>query len=253
MCLFYIVNGTSRISSLPSLTFSVAPTTSWWILSISVSCDKNWDVWSADVKALLNTLHLSDWGNDMEGTLLTCCKTFSAKISWSLEISTTFPSICLVGTKSKHDISHQHNMPSISKPFQMALVSPGYVWCWVIFTSGVLFHLEQTHPRFSVATTTTMSCPRVILILSHALVVSVTWHFYCEDGRDTAHMCLCITTVPQLTLFPTWTKWNYQPTPVIVKLFRGVFLKERVCWCTHLTSSTRLFISLINLWFSCSN
>lgn len=26
---------------------------------------------------------------------LTCCKTFSVKISWSLEISTTFPSICL--------------------------------------------------------------------------------------------------------------------------------------------------------------
>lgn len=29
---------TSRMSSLPSLTFSVAPTTSWWMLSISVSC-----------------------------------------------------------------------------------------------------------------------------------------------------------------------------------------------------------------------
>lgn len=26
---------------------------------------------------------------------LTCCKTFSVNISWSLEISTTLPSICL--------------------------------------------------------------------------------------------------------------------------------------------------------------
>lgn len=45
---------TSRISSFPSLISSVAPTTSWWILSISVSCQMRrgevninpWDVHS---------------------------------------------------------------------------------------------------------------------------------------------------------------------------------------------------------------
>lgn len=38
---------------------------------------------------------------------LTCCKTFSVNISWSLEISTTFPSICLHKKNRLHIITLQ--------------------------------------------------------------------------------------------------------------------------------------------------
>lgn len=67
---------------------------------------------------------------ETQGTQLTCWRTFSAKISWSREISTTFPSICLAGTKQRHEISHENSVPSIFKPFQMALLLPRQLWCF---------------------------------------------------------------------------------------------------------------------------
>lgn len=95
------MNVTSRISSLPSLTFSVAPTTSWWMLSISASCHQEWDGKRLSATYLQNMRQcFSNWEKKTKGSQLTCCRTFSAKISCSREISTTFPSICLPHTKT---------------------------------------------------------------------------------------------------------------------------------------------------------
>lgn len=102
MQIFYPEYHTSRMSSLPSLTFSVAPTTSSWILSISLSCNRKRN------KQALYIYYLSNKKYEQVRKKLTCCKTFSAKISWSREISTTFPSICLVSVKMKHKYCSSH-------------------------------------------------------------------------------------------------------------------------------------------------
>lgn len=128
---------TSRMSSFPSFTFSVAPTTSWWMLSISVSCHGRWDQQSVHVWLRFITHTVRLWKRSQ----LTCCRTFSAKISWSREISTTFPSICLMGTKAKRETSHENSVPGVFKPFQMALVLLQKGLVISLITSGPFWYL----------------------------------------------------------------------------------------------------------------
>ena len=124
--------------------------------------------WTMCLCTTQNTGCLSERLNEKDVCLLTCCKTFSAKISCSREISTTFPSICLPQIKETYSISHEKSLQSIFKPFQMTLVKQQQV----IFTSRAQINWEQMSVTFSVKQSHHFVCghlcPWVILILSES-------------------------------------------------------------------------------------
>lgn len=81
---------------------------------------------------------------------LTCCKTFSANISWSREISTTFPSICLVSVKIKTQTFFQrclyfkvHTTYSLNSFEEQIL--PHFIHQAVHFTDQPLVFLFKLH------------------------------------------------------------------------------------------------------------
>lgn len=118
-CVFFPQCSKRYLSYILIAFFDVLCSTNDELMNVVYFCFLSWRIrWTI---SLCTTMHLTDCLCETEGTQLTCCRTFSAKISWSREISTTFPSICLVGTKHWHEASNENNVASIYKPFQMML------------------------------------------------------------------------------------------------------------------------------------